>query len=193
MERVCVYAGSNVGVRPEYTASAEQLARVLVAREIDVVFGGGNVGLMKVVADTAMNAGGTVIGIMPEALMAREIGHPEITELRVVGSMHERKAMMADLSDGFIALPGGLGTLEEFVEIATWAQLGLHAKPFGLLDVAGFYAPLVAYLDHTVEEGFLRPRHRAMMHVAEDADALLDAFAAWQPPPLHTWIDLDET
>jgi uncharacterized protein (TIGR00730 family) len=193
VERVCVYAGSNVGVRPEYTASAERLARVLVAREIDVVFGGGNVGLMKVVADTAMTAGGSVIGIMPEALMAREIGHPEITELRVVGSMHERKAMMADLSDGFIALPGGLGTLEEFVEIATWAQLGLHAKPFGLLDVAGFYAPLVAYLDYTVEEGFLRPRHRAMMHVAEDADALLDAFAASQPPPLHKWIDLDDT
>ena len=140
-----------------------------------------------------MTAGGNVIGIMPEALMAREIGHPEITELRVVGSMHERKAMMADLSDGFIALPGGFGTLEEFVEIATWAQLGLHAKPFGLLDVAGFYAPLVAFLDHTVEEGFLRPRHRAMMHVAEDPDALLDAFAVWQPPPLHKWIDLDET
>jgi uncharacterized protein (TIGR00730 family) len=193
MERICVYAGSNRGARQEYVNAAEALARALVARGIGVVFGGGNVGLMKVVADTAMAAGGSVTGIMPEALIAREIGHGDITELRVVSSMHERKALMAELSDGFIALPGGFGTLEEFIEIATWAQLGLHDKPFGLLDVAGYYAPFVAFLDHAVEEGFVRPQHRAMVHVADAPDALLDAFATWKPPVVHKWIERDET
>ena len=136
MKRVCVYSGSSAGTRPEYTTAAERLASALVGRGIDVVFGGGNVGLMKVVADTALAQGGRVIGMIPEALMAREIGHLDLTELHVVASMHERKAMMEELSDGFVALPGGFGTIEEIIEMATWAQLGLHTKPFGLVDVA---------------------------------------------------------
>ncbi len=168
MKRVCVYSGSSAGARPEYTTAAERLASALVGRGIDVVFGGGNVGLMKVVADTALAQGGRVIGVIPEALMAREIGHLDLTELHVVASMHERKAMMEELSDGFIALPGGFGTIEEIVEMATWAQLGLHTKPFGLLDVAGFYEHLAAFFDHAVAEGFIRPQHREMLIVSDD-------------------------
>jgi uncharacterized protein (TIGR00730 family) len=193
MKRVCVYAGSSAGARPEYATAAGQLARVLVARGIDVVFGGGNVGLMKVVADATMAAGGEVIGIIPEALMAREVGHRDITELRVVGSMHERKALMAELSDGFVALPGGFGTIEEIIEIATWSQLGLHDKPFGLLNVDGFYDSLISFFDHAVHEGFLRPQHRQMLLVADEPEQLLDAFATWQRPAVHKWIDRDET
>jgi uncharacterized protein (TIGR00730 family) len=140
-----------------------------------------------------MAAGGRVIGIMPESLVAREIGHRDITELHVVASMHERKALMEELSDGFVALPGGFGTIEEIVEIATWSQLGMHAKPFGLLNVAAFYDGLVAFFDHAVTEGFLRPQHRAMLHVSDDPEALLEAFAEWTPPPVHKWIDKDET
>jgi uncharacterized protein (TIGR00730 family) len=193
VKRVCVYSGSNAGTRSEYADAAEQLARALVARGLDVVYGGADVGLMKVVADTTMAAGGRVIGIMPESLVAREIGHRDITELHVVASMHERKALMEELSDGFVALPGGFGTIEEIVEIATWSQLGMHAKPFGLLNVAAFYDGLVAFFDHAVTEGFLRPQHRAMLHVSDDPEALLEAFAEWTPPPVHKWIDKDET
>jgi uncharacterized protein (TIGR00730 family) len=193
VNRICVYAGSNAGGRPEYTKSAQELARALVGRGIDVVFGGGNVGLMKVVADATMDAGGRVVGVIPEALMAREVGHRGVTELRVVASMHERKAMMADLSDGFVALPGGFGTIEEIVEIATCGQLGLHTKPFGLLNTAGFYDALVDFFDHAVQEGFLRPQHRESLLVADDPDSLLDAFARWQPQQVHKWIDRDET
>jgi len=193
VKRVCVYSGSSAGARPEYTTAAERLASALVGRGIDVVFGGGNVGLMKVVADTALAHGGRVIGVIPKALMAREIGHLDLTELHVVASMHERKAMMEELSDGFIALPGGFGTIEEIVEMATWAQLGLHTKPFGLLDVAGFYEHLAAFFDHAVAEGFIRPRHRDMLIVSEDPVVLLDAFAAYEPPTVHKWIDRDET
>jgi uncharacterized protein (TIGR00730 family) len=193
VRRICVYAGSNVGTRPEYAHAAQRLAAVLVARGLDVVYGGGNVGLMKVVADTAMEAGGKVIGIIPGPLMAREIGHRDVTELRVVDSMHERKAMMADLSDGFVALPGGFGTIEEIIEIATWAQLGLHPKPFGLLDVAGFYDALIAFLDHATSEGFLHPKHRQMLLVADDPESLLDRFERWKAPSLRKWIERDET
>jgi uncharacterized protein (TIGR00730 family) len=193
VKRVCVYAGSNAGARAAYAATAAELARVLVARGIGVVFGGGDVGLMKVVADATMAAGGEVIGIIPEALMAREVGHRDITELRVVSSMHERKSLMAELSDGFVALPGGFGTIEEIIEIATWAQLGLHAKPFGLLNVDGFYDALVAFFDHAVVEGFFRPQHRAMLLVARQPEQLLDAFTNWQPPAVDKWIDRDET
>jgi len=193
VKRVCVYSGSSEGARPEYTTAAERLATALVGRGIDVVFGGGNVGLMKVVADTALAQGGRVIGVIPEALMAREIGHLDLTELHVVASMHERKAMMEELSDGFIALPGGFGTIEEIVEMATWAQLGLHTKPFGLLDVAAFYEHLAAFFDHAVAEGFIRPQHRDMLIVSDDPDVLLDGFAAYEPPTVHKWIDRDET
>jgi uncharacterized protein (TIGR00730 family) len=188
-----VYAGSNVGARPEYAQAAAALARALVARRIDIVYGGADVGLMKIVADTAMAAGGAVTGVMPEALVAREIGHRTVTELRVVSSMHERKALMAELSDGFAALPGGFGTVEELVEIATWAQLGLHAKPVGLLNVAGYYDHLVAFFDRAVEEGFVRPQHRELLLTAPHPDALLDAFERWVPPRVHKWLDLDES
>jgi uncharacterized protein (TIGR00730 family) len=193
VKRVCVYAGSNEGARLEYTTAAERLARTLVARGIEVVYGGGDVGLMKVVADAALADGGRVIGVIPEALIAREVGHGALSELHVVGSMHERKATMADLSDAFVALPGGFGTIEELVEMATWGQLGLHAKPFGLLDAAGYYAQLVAFFDHAVAEGFVRPQHRDMLLVSEEPEELLDAFAAYQPPIVRKWIDRDET
>jgi uncharacterized protein (TIGR00730 family) len=193
VDRVCVYAGSNAGARPEYAEAAAALARALVARGIDIVYGGADVGLMKVVADTAMAVGGQVTGVMPDALIAREIGHRSVTELRIVSSMHERKALMAELSDGFVALPGGFGTIEEIVEIATWAQLGLHTKPLGLLDVAGYYELLVGFFDRAVDEGFVRGRHREMLLVAEDPDALLDAFEQWEPPLVRKWMDLDES
>ena len=181
-----------MGARPAYAAAAERLADALVRRGLGVVYGGGNVGLMGVLADATLERGGEVIGVIPEALLAREVGHRELTELRVVGSMHERKALMADLADGFVALPGGYGTIEELVEIVTWSQLGLHEKPCGLLDVEGFYAPLVAFFDHAVAEGFVRPQHRAMLLVDDDPDALLDAFAKWTPPAVHKWIDRDD-
>jgi uncharacterized protein (TIGR00730 family) len=192
VRRICVYAGSNNGSRPEYAHSAQQLASEMVARGIDVVYGGGDVGLMKVVADTAMAAGGKVIGIIPGSLMAREIGHPDVTELRVVDSMHERKAMMAELSDGFVALPGGFGTVEEIIEMATWAQLGLHRKPCGLLDVAGFYDALLAFFDRAASDGFLHPEHRQMLLVADDPQSLLDRFDRWKPPPVRKWLDEDD-
>lgn len=193
LRRVCVYAGSNHGARADYRAAAEKLAGALVGRGLGVVYGGGNVGLMGALADTVLDAGGEVIGVIPEALVAREVAHDGLTELRVVASMHERKATMAELSDAFVALPGGFGTIEELVEVLTWSQLGLHAKPCALLDVAGYYAPLVAFLDHAVTEGFLRPQHREMLVVEQDADALLDRLTAWSPPTVHKWIDRDQT
>jgi uncharacterized protein (TIGR00730 family) len=193
VKRICVYAGSNAGARIEYADAARKTASHLVDRGIDVVYGGGNVGLMKIVADTAMAAGGKVIGVIPDALVAREVGHRDVTELRIVASMHERKALMADLSDGFIALPGGFGTLEEFVEIATWAQLGLHTKPFGLLNVAGYYDDLVGFFDRATSEGFLHPKHRRMLLVADDPASLLDAFENWKSAYVRKWIDRDAT
>lgn len=193
MKRVCVYAGSSNGARPEYRDAAERLGRSLAHRDLGVVYGGAHVGLMGVLADTALEAGGEVIGVMPASLAAREIGHLGLTELHVVTSMHERKAMMADLADAFVALPGGFGTIEELVEILTWAQLGLHVKPCGLLDVAGYYTPLQAFFDHAVAEGFLRAQHRAMLFVDDDPDALLDAFAIWEPPVVEKWIDRNAT
>ena len=156
--RICVYAGSNPGANPAYGEAAADLARLLASRGIGVVYGGGKVGLMGILADTALAAGGEVIGVIPQDLMDREIGHAGLTELHVVGSMHERKALMAELSDGFVALPGGAGTLEELIEVYTWSQLGLHAKPMGVLNVAGYYDGLAALLDHAVQEGFLRAR-----------------------------------
>src|ERR671932_40439 len=147
MRRLCVYAGSNAGARPEYARAAEELARELVARGIGLVYGGGRVGLMGVLADTVLAGGGEAIGVIPQALVDREVGHQGLTELRVVGSMHERKALMAELADAFVALPGGYGTWEEFFEIVTWVQLGLHPKPCGLLNVAGYYDPLLALAD----------------------------------------------
>jgi uncharacterized protein (TIGR00730 family) len=162
-------------------------------RGIGLVYGGGKVGLMGVIADTILAAGGEAIGVIPQALMDREVGHTGLTELRVVGSMHERKALMAELADGFVALPGGIGTLEELIEVYTWSQLGIHAKPCGMLDAAGFYAGLAGLLDHMVAEGFLRAEHRASMLSAPEPGALLERMAAWRPPSVHKWIELEQS
>jgi len=179
LRRVCVFCGSKHGARPQYTEAARAMAAALVAAGVDLVYGGGRVGLMGVVADAVLEAGGEVIGVIPDHMSDREIAHYGLTDLRVVGSMHERKALMYELSDGFVALPGGLGTLEELFEITTWSQLGLHAKPTGLLDVAGFYGPLVAFLDQLVSEGFVSERHRRLLRVAAEPNALLDLLAAF--------------
>jgi uncharacterized protein (TIGR00730 family) len=192
MKRICVYCGSSPGARPAYRDAAVGLGQLLAERGIGVVYGGGHVGLMGAVADAAMAAGGEVIGVIPEALQAREIGHRDISELRVVGSMHERKLLMSDLADAFIALPGGVGTMEELVEIFTWLQLGLHRKPVALLDVDGYWEHLLALLDHAVDERFVKPDHRAMLLVDSDPAALLARFEGWEPPALPKWIDRSE-
>ena len=179
MRRVCVFCGSKHGHRPEYTEAARAMGTTLAAAGIDLVYGGGKVGLMGEVADAVLDAGGDVIGVLPEHMSDREIAHYGLTDLRIVGSMHERKALMYELSDGFVALPGGLGTLEELFEITTWSQLGLHAKPTGLLDVDGFYAPLVGFLDRLVTEGFVSDRHRRLLRVAAEPAALLERLAAF--------------
>jgi uncharacterized protein (TIGR00730 family) len=193
LRRVCVYAGSNPGARPAYARAAEGLARELAARGLGLVYGGGRVGLMGTLADAMLAAGGEAIGVMPQALFDREIGHGGLSELRVVGSMHERKAQMAELADAFVALPGGIGTLEELIEVYTWSQLGIHAKPCGVLDAGGFYASLLGLLDHMVAEGFLRPEHRGVMLSDADPARLLDRMERWAPPAVHKWIDLERS
>jgi uncharacterized protein (TIGR00730 family) len=193
MRRLCVFCGSSVGRDSGYTALAVQLAQELARQDIGIVYGGGRVGLMGALADAALTAGGEVIGVIPQALLDREIGHPGLTELRVVGSMHERKALMAELVDGFIALPGGIGTLEELFEVWSWAQLGFHRKPCGLLEVNGFFEPLVQFLDHLVTAGFVRPSHRAMLLVATSPAGLLAQFAEYQPPKVGKWVTRAET
>jgi uncharacterized protein (TIGR00730 family) len=189
MRSVCVFSGSSPGARPSYAEAAEALGREVAARGLRLVYGGASVGLMGVVADAALAAGGEVVGVIPQHLVDREVAHTGLTDLRVTGSMHERKALMADLADGFVALPGGLGTLEEFAEIWTWGQLGLHRKPYGLLDVSGYWTSLLAFLDHAVAEGFMRPEHRAMVSVAQDAEALLEAMDHAPPPAMPKWLD----
>ena len=190
MRRLCVFCGSNVGARPDYAAAAREFATAAVGRGLGIVYGGGNVGLMGVVADAAIAAGGEVIGVIPSALQAKELAHAGLSALHVVRSMHDRKALMADLSDGFVALPGGVGTLEELFEILTWAQLGIHAKPVGVLDTAGFFQPLLALLDHQVEERFLKPKHRALVHVAAEPQRLLDLLLmAPLAPAEPKWLD----
>jgi uncharacterized protein (TIGR00730 family) len=188
VKRICVFCGSSPGVRPEYAQAAREMGRALATHGLGLVYGGGRVGLMGIVADAVMEAGGEAIGVIPDALMRREVGHEGLTDLRVVGSMHERKALMADLSDGFVAMPGGYGTFEEFCEVITWSQLGIHPKPCGLLNVAGYYAPLLAMFDHAVAEGFVRPQHRAMVLEAAHPAALLDAMRAFHPPAAEKWI-----
>ena len=192
MKRICVFCGSSLGARPAYREAAALLGRTLAKRHIGLVYGGASVGLMGILADAALDAGGSVIGVIPEALAEKEIAHEDLTALRVVGSMHERKAVMADLSDGFIALPGGMGTLEEFFEIVTWAQLGLHGKPCGLLDVEGYFTPLLTFLDRAVEERFVKEVHRGLLLVAAGPAALLDAFAKHRAPVAEKWIDRSE-
>lgn len=177
-----MFSGSSPGARPEYAAAATALGRDLARRGLRVVYGGGGIGLMAAVADAALAAGGEVIGVIPQHLVDREVAHRGLSELRVTGSMHERKATMAGLSDGFVALPGGFGTLEEFAEVLTWSQLGLQSKPCGLLDVAGYYGRLLAFLDHAVTERFVRAEHRAIVLADTDAGRLLDAMERWAPP-----------
>ena len=197
MKSICIFCGSNAGTNPLYREEAENTGRVLARRGIQLVYGGGNIGLMGAVADACMEAGGTAIGIIPEALMGKEVAgrpvdHKSLTRLEVVDSMHTRKARMAELSDGFIALPGGFGTFEEFCEILTWGQLGFHAKPMGLLNVNGFYDPLLALFDRAVEDGFLRTQNRAMALTETDIERLLDTMTAYRPVAVNKWLK-DET
>ena len=187
MKRIAVYCGSSKGVRPEYAAAAHALGAMLARERIELVYGGGMVGLMGIVADAVMANGGHVIGVIPEKLVIKEVVHEKLPDLRVVKNMHERKALMAELSDGFIALPGGYGTFEEFFEVLTWSQLGFHAKPFGLLDIGGFYQHLLAFLDHVQNEGFIRPQHRELVLVGQDAAGLLRRMQEFRPPDVVKW------
>lgn len=189
MRRVCVFTGSNRGARPEYGEAAGELGRLLADRGIGVVYGGARVGLMGTLADAALAAGGEVVGVIPAALVAKEVAHTGLTDLRVVESMHQRKALMSDLADAFIALPGGWGTLEEFFEVLTWAQLGLHRKPCGLLNVHRYFDGLLAFLSHTIDEGFVRSEYAAMIAVAATPGALLDRLASSTPPAVEKWLD----
>jgi uncharacterized protein (TIGR00730 family) len=193
LQRVCVFSGSSSGRQEAYVAAARALGELVARRGLGLVYGGASIGLMGAVADAALRAGGEVVGVIPAALEAKEIAHEGLTRLEVVGSMHERKARMSELADAFIALPGGMGTLEELAEMLTWAQLGLHRKPCGLLDVAGYWRPLVAFFDHAVEERFLRPHHRALLLVEKEPRALLDALAAYVPAAREKWIGRGET
>ena len=174
--RICVFTGSSPGARSEYADAARQLGRLLVERGYGLVYGGGNVGLMSVVADAVLEQRGEIIGVIPELLVDKELAHRGLSDLRIVKSMHERKAVMAERSDGFIGLPGGIGTMEEFFEVLSWAQLSLHDKPCGLLNVSGYYQHLIRFLDHTVDQGFLKPKHRALLVVEKDPHRLLDHF-----------------
>jgi uncharacterized protein (TIGR00730 family) len=190
--RICVFSGSNLGQDPAYREVALNLGSLLAREGLGLVYGGASVGLMGAVADAVRQAGGEVIGVMPRSLVAREVAHTGLEDLRVVGSMHERKALMAELSDGFIAMPGGIGTLEELFEVWTWGQLGSHTKPCALLNVRGFYDRLLGFLDHVVDDGFLKPVHRGMLIVEEDPEALLRAIRGYVPPTASKWIGRDE-
>ena len=189
MKRICVFCGSSPGANATYTVLAERLGALLARRGLGLVYGGGNVGLMGILANAVLANGGDVVGVIPQALFDIEVGHTGLPDLRIVGSMHERKALMADLADGFIALPGGIGTLEEFCEVLTWAQLGLHRKPCGLLNAENYFAHLITFLDHAVAERFFRPEHRAMVLVEDDPEVLIGRFEAYRPPQLEKWID----
>jgi hypothetical protein len=190
---VCIFCGSAVGADPECAATAAEVGRLLATSGRTLVYGGGDVGLMGAAADAALASGGKVIGVIPQALVDREVAHRGVSELRVVASMHERKALMAELSDGFLTLPGGIGTLEEFFETWTWAQLGLHAKPFGLLDVNGFYQPLLAFLDRLVDQRFVKQKYRDLLLVGCDPATLLAAMETTRPPPEPRWINREES
>ncbi|MDF2396499.1 MULTISPECIES: LOG family protein [Pseudomonas] len=186
---VCVFCGASTGTNPLYREAAQALGRAIAERKLTLVYGGGAVGLMGIVADAALAAGGEVIGIIPQSLKDKEIGHNGLTRLEVVDGMHARKARMAELSDAFIALPGGLGTLEELFEVWTWGQLGYHHKPLGLLEVSGFYEKLSGFLDHIVGEGFVRAPHRDMLQISDSPASLLDALDAWKPSVADKWAD----
>lgn len=183
MRRICVFCGSRLGSRPIFREQAQELGRALADRGLGLVFGGGHIGLMGVLADTVLQAGGEAIGVIPRALVEKELAHERLTQLRVVPDMHERKALMADLSDAFIALPGGFGTADELFEILTWAQLGIHQKPVGLVNTAGFFDPLLAWLDRAVTDGFLKPKHRRLLIEAANVEELLDRLGQFHPVP----------
>jgi uncharacterized protein (TIGR00730 family) len=187
MKRIAVYCGSNKGSRPEYAAAAQELGALLAREKIELVYGGGCVGLMGIVADAVLKHGGHVIGVIPEKLVIKEVVHEKLPDLRVVKSMHERKALMAELADGFIALPGGYGTYEEIFEVLAWSQLGWHQKPTGLLDTAGFYRSLLEFLDRATSEGFIRPKHRELVLVENDAEILLTRMKNFQPATEIKW------
>ena len=187
MRRICVYCGSNMGARPEYADAALQLADVLVKNELELVYGGAAVGIMGVIADRVLEQGGRVHGVIPKFLQDKEIAHEGLTELHIVSSMHERKTMMADLSDAFVALPGGFGTLEEIIEILTWSQLRFHDKPCGILNVRGYFDHLLKYLDHAVAEGFLRPENREMLLHDADPEGLIKKYQIYTAPNVDKW------
>jgi uncharacterized protein (TIGR00730 family) len=189
---VCVFCGSKPGTEPAYATAARGLGRTLARERITLVYGGGRVGLMGVLADAVLEAGGDAIGVIPKALVEREISHTGLPDLRVVGSMHERKAAMSDLSEGFVALPGGTGTLEEFFEVLTWAHLGEHRKPCALLNVDGYFDPLLDVFDHMVRKGFLTEEHRSMVIVETEPESLLEALARYRPPEVPKWIEREE-
>jgi uncharacterized protein (TIGR00730 family) len=193
MNRICIFCGSSTGVRSEYADAAKAMGQALLRRRIGLVYGGGCVGLMGTVADAVMGGGGEVIGVIPEALVTRELAHGDITQLIIVHSMHDRKAKMAELADAFIALPGGYGTFEEFCEILTWAQLGLHRKPCGILNVNNYYEPLLRLFDNAVAEGFLRPGNRRLVIEETDPSRLLDMLETYIPPQTEKWIRGDES
>lgn len=189
MKRICVFAGSSSGSQEDYAAAARALGQALVRRQVGLVYGGARVGLMGALADAVLAGRGQVTGVIPEALVAKEVAHSGLPDLRIVASMHERKAVMADLADGFIALPGGWGTLEEFFEVLTWGQLGLHRKPCGLLNVRGYFDGLLAFIDHSINERFVKSANRSLVLVAEDPEALLERFEHYLPPTVEKWID----
>ena len=193
MRSLCVFCGSSLGARPDYAATTRLLGALLARRAVRLVYGGARIGLMRELADAVLHAGGEVTGVIPESLRAREVAHTDLRDLRIVGSMHERKALMSDLADGFLAIPGGAGTLEEFFEVWTWAQLGIHRKPCGLLNVHGYFDGLLTFLDHAVSERFLRLEHRAMVLVEDDVERLLERFIAYRAPEVEKWIDRTET
>lgn len=193
MRTICVFCGSSVGNDPAFQQAGQALGRMLAERGITLVYGGGNIGLMGVVADAVLGGGGSVIGVIPKMLVEKELAHHGITDLRIVGSMHERKALMAELAEGFIALPGGYGTIEEFSEVLTWGQLGLHSKPMGILNVSGYFDHFLRFLDHAVESRLLRPEHRRLVLEATSADGLLQGMTDWQAAPMPKWIRPDET
>lgn len=194
MDSLCVYCGSSPGERPAYLEAARELGRTLAEADVTLVYGGGNVGMMGAVADAVLDAGGDAHGVIPEALAGKEHAHPGLTELETVDSMHTRKARMVELADGFVALPGGFGTLEEIVEVLTWAQLGFHTNPCGFLNVDGYYDDLLAFFDHQHGEGFVSDDHRGMVVVADDADGLLADFEAYEPPRVKEYVtDVEQT
>lgn len=193
MKRICVFCGSNNGAHPVYLETAEKVGKFLAAENIELVYGGGRVGLMGKVADTVLQHGGRVIGVIPQALADKEIAHQGLTELHVVNTMHERKALMAELADGFIALPGGFGTFEEFCEIVTWAQLGIHRKPCALLNVNGFYDHLMALIDFSTRENFIRDAHRQLVLVENEVEKLYQLMKNYRPPVMEKWLDKDKS